>query len=827
MDLNQLKPDLCLITETWLNDSILSDSLNIKGYDLFRSDRNFNATSKTRAGGVCIYALKSLQTECILFEDSSHQSFSETLWLNCVLNERNFFVGCIYYPPDSNCDIQLAEYILDKREIVLRKNPACTFLVAGDLNNFNSDLLTDFSDLVQINKNPTRFEKILDKVLCSKPELYKPTSVINCYLSTDHLAVYCEPLQEKTERYHASFRKASFANREVFGITLDRVDMSLIDYSCPDLAFTQLNNLLLELLDVTCPIKTVRLSARDPNYMTPLLKSLLKKKYRMKKKDRISTEIENAIKMEIKKNLTKSKRGTKSWWQEVNYLTGRKNLTSTANHEPDELNQYFADICTSTEYIEPHVCNVSGYDSPEVSLQQIYSQLKRLKQTATGPDQIPYWVWKENAHSLAEPVLKILNLSILQTKVPSLLQTAKIVPIAKCKAPMGPEDYRPISITPVISRFFERIIMKNFISAQYNSWLPKNQHGFRNSASTTTAMICLQQEIASFQKSKADYIQILSIDLSKAFDRAQHSIIIDKLQSVRPEINPFIINWIANFLQDRKIFTESNSQRSNLLCINQGVPQGTVLGPPLFNTVSYDLDLESTNSARIIKFADDANSVIAGFGSVENTMKVLEEIKTWCSTNNFILNEGKTKLMTVKPNDISLVPQAFDGIEQVEELKILGVLFDSRLTFSSHIKSLCKKVTSSIYLLYRLKTFGMNISALDILYKILVQSKITYALPVWACANSTELADVDKVQRRALKLGVTSTFTPIFELIENHDNKLLQSSSKQDHILHSKLPKRETYAENRLKEKAVAAHEKLEKHFKLFPARALRNKNFL
>ena len=217
---------------------------------------------------------------------------------------------------------------------------------------------------------------------------------------------------------------------------------------------------------------------------------------------------------------------------------------------------------------------------------------------------------------------------------------------------------------------------------------------------------------------------IISFLELEVIDYAKQEKIIDKLQSVRPEINPFIINWIANFLQDRKIFTESNSQRSNLLCINQGVPQGTVLGPLLFNTVSYDLDLESTNSARIIKFADDANSVIAGFGSVENTMKVLEEIKTWCSTNNFILNEGKTKLMTVKPNDISLVPQAFDGIEQVEELKILVVLFDSRLTFSSHIKSLCKKVTSSIYLLYRLKTFGMNISALDILYKFWCRVKL-------------------------------------------------------------------------------------------------------
>ena len=74
-------------------------------------------------------------------------------------------------------------------------------------------------------------------------------------------------------------------------------------------------------------------------------------------------------------------------------------------------------------------------------------------------------------------------------------------------------------------------------------------------------------------------MRILSVDLSKAFDRVQHNLIVEKLSKVDPPTNNYIINWISNFLTDRQIYTQFEAQTSDLRLINQGVPQGTVLGP--------------------------------------------------------------------------------------------------------------------------------------------------------------------------------------------------------------------------------------------------------
>ena len=147
--------------------------------------------------------------------------------------------------------------------------------------------------------------------------------------------------------------------------------------------------------------------------------------------------------------------------------------------------------------------------------------------------------------------MKMFNRSLETNIVPSLMKRSGIFPIPKGKNPSEASDYRPVSITPVISRFFERMIMNCFVSEQYNYYLPRNQHGFRKHASTTTAMILSQQQTATFQKTKAGSVRILSVDLSKAFDRVQHHIVIKKLSQVTPEINPFIINWVASFLKNR------------------------------------------------------------------------------------------------------------------------------------------------------------------------------------------------------------------------------------------------------------------------------------
>ena len=163
-------------------------------------------------------------------------------------------------------------------------------------------------------------------------------------------------------------------------------------------------------------------------------------------------------------------------------------------------------------------------------------------------------------------------------------------------------------------------------------------------ASTTTAMISLQQQTATFQKTKADSVRILSVDLSKALDRVQHHIVIETLSQVTPEINPFIINWVASFLKNRLVFTECNNRKSRTAIISQGVPQGTVLGPILFNIATSEIDIEPVNTAEIIKFADDSYTIIPVYGSQDDSRNAMQHIKQWCSDNDFHVNDKKSKL---------------------------------------------------------------------------------------------------------------------------------------------------------------------------------------
>ena len=157
-------------------------------------------------------------------------------------------------------------------------------------------------------------------------------------------------------------------------------------------------------------------------------------------------------------------------------------------------------------------------------------------------------------------------------------------------------------------------------------------------------------------------------------------------------------------------------------------------------------------------------------------------------------------------------------------MKILGVTFDYKLTFQPHINNLCKKLSSSCYLLSRLKSFGMKLSELEHIYEYLIESQITYALPVWACANITTLKSIDRVQEKEIKLGIIRKFNPIDSLIERTNASLLQQAGKNNfHILHHLVPEREDYSTSRLRNRtAHAQYQKLEKYMKLFPQRATR-----
>ena len=210
------------------------------------------------------------------------------------------------------------------------------------------------------------------------------------------------------------FRDQRYQNVFNFNNQLSYEDFTYVyTTSDPDIAMMGLLDHLKGVLDLNCPLKKVKLSNKDPHYITPLVKHLLKKRNQLNRKrnHRQVSLLTDQIRNLIKDNMLKGsgRRGTQKWWNVVNQHTGRKqNSITQIPFTPDEICNFFTDISTQHDPINlPPLEVVGNSPIPELSLHQIYYSLLGLKKTAVGYDQLPTWVFKDNAHILAEPIHSI------------------------------------------------------------------------------------------------------------------------------------------------------------------------------------------------------------------------------------------------------------------------------------------------------------------------------------------------------------------------------------------------------------------------------------
>ena len=186
--------------------------------------------------------------------------------------------------------------------------------------------------------------------------------------------------------------------------------------TCVDSAVDSLTSDIHSMMDDCFPFKTVRMSSRDPAWITPLVKVLLKKRNKLQIKNPDSAnEISKRIAQQIKENrkaLTTHKTGSGMWWKNVDKLSNRKDRTNF-NYEQSfihNLNNYFGELCHDKEYIGPsplHITDDMKNMLPQLTLSQVFYALSNIKRTATGPDLIPYWIWKDHAEVFAPVILEI------------------------------------------------------------------------------------------------------------------------------------------------------------------------------------------------------------------------------------------------------------------------------------------------------------------------------------------------------------------------------------------------------------------------------------
>ncbi|KAK1795717.1 hypothetical protein P4O66_001026 [Electrophorus voltai] len=323
-------------------------------------------------------------------------------------------------------------------------------------------------------------------------------------------------------------------------------------------------------------------------------------------------------------------------------------------------------------------------------------------------------VLKACADQLAPVFTNIFNLSLTLGIVPSSFKRSTIVPVPKKPRPSDLNDYRPVALTSVVMKCFEKLV-RDFITSSLPASMDPLQFAYRHNRSTDDAIAhLLHTTLTHLDEGRGNYVKMLFTDHNQ-------------------------YGWAT---------------ASSTLTLSTGAPQGCVLSPLLYSLYTYDCTATSSSNI-IVKFADD--TVVVGLISDNDERAYLEEIKhleNWCQENNLLLNISKTKEMIVdcsKKQERHYQPVRISGttVERVDSFRYLGVHILQDLSWSRHTSSLAKKARQRLYHLRRLRDFRLPSKVLRNFYTCTIESILTGNITVWF-GNST------KQDRQALQRVVRS-----------------------------------------------------------------------
>ena len=226
----------------------------------------------------------------------------------------------------------------------------------------------------------------------------------------------------------------------------------------------------------------------------------------------------------------------------------RSSSINLDNNSLVRLNDYFANLCYDESYVRPIDMDIpDSVKPPEISELCVWNTLVHVKKTATGPDNLPYWIWKDCAELLTPVVTHVWNLSLSTHTWPDSWKRANVNPLPKVDMPVEDSDYRSINVTPVIARLFEKVVYHTQAKSVIENILSHTQFAYRQAGNCTNALLAIQHQTYKYlDSSDCSAVRIFTMDFSKAFDFVNHTILSAKLKQL--PLNPYIINWYQSFL---------------------------------------------------------------------------------------------------------------------------------------------------------------------------------------------------------------------------------------------------------------------------------------
>ncbi len=779
------------VSETWLDETITDAEVNITGYVLERRDR------RRDGGGVCVYIRKDIvfnRHSELETEDMEFLAIDVIL-----PKTKPILIGMCYRPPkDNNFYNKLETQLSNSPHFVQQEMYLLGDFNTDVSTNSNTGLnksLKNFMKMFgffQIINSHTRITSTsastIDLIVVSDVDRVSQSGVIPCSFS-DHDIIFCTRKLDRgffNKHNVVNIRSMKTYDSEVFKGKLKSLNWSdILDVDNVNLAWSMFSNMFKKVIEEVAPIREIRAKQRSQLWFTGEVRDLIQARDQAHSKFRQTKNNEDYLEFKKLRNLTQHKIQSlkrdfilnqlnenqsypKKLWSSLKQLgmpTKSKSSSSQIGLKCENSNDIIFESKTVANKFNKFFCNIAAklvkklkqrpfdnekitefykekgvipnaFSLSNVSIEIVRKQLASLNVTkSTGCDGIAARFLKDAADVIATPIAHIINLSLKTGTVPKEFKTARVVPLYKKGDRSQEGNYRPVSILPIVSKVFERLVHDQLY--QYlcnNSLIYEFQSGFRPMFSTDTALTYLGDKIR-FNMDKGLFTGVVLLDLQKAFDTVDHSILISKLRAIGAD--NIVIKWFSSYLCDRKQFVDIHGTYSSEEEISCGVPQGSILGPLLFTM--YVNDMSSAVTCDLCLYADDSMLLVRG-KDVKQLERILEnemnEISKWLQENRLSLHLGKTesilfgtkhRLKKVSQMDITCNNVK---IEAKSSVKYLGVTLDQDISGKTMGDNVVKKINSVLKFLYRKNSY-LKYNHRKLLSSALIQSRFDYGYNIY------------------------------------------------------------------------------------------------
>lgn len=791
--LAEFEVDVFCICETWLTDVHF---LNIPGYHILRKDRS------EPYGGVLIGVRRGIEFHSLPVPNAGSIEV-----VACSIKMRDFTCSIlsVYIPP--NCPFS-AEPL---RQILNSVPEPC--MILGDFNAHGMawgscrddgrskiimEILDDFRFSILNDGSYTRINHInnpscLDLSLCtSSIALNCSWKTVNDPFGSDHLPIvinYSKSGQILQDRC-VMFDLTKHVNWRSFSIKVSKVVDGIQDGSNLKQNYSIFARGVVDALcsSQTKSIPTVQQGKRTPTIWwddecTDALqaKSKMFKQFRRtgSQKDYIDYKRLEALFVRITK---KKKRGYwRSFVESLDKDTALTTLWSTArklrnssysstpvdNYSEEWMTRFAKKICpdfVSTDNVYLDVDNsqhsMNNIASP-FTIEEFEFALESSKNSCPGLDGIKFNVLAKLPEEAKLFLLSLFNNFIIENVCPDEWREVKVIGILKpSKDPSSEDSYRPICLLPCPRKLLEKMILNRLEPLiEKSGVLSKTQYGFRRGRGTRDCLALLATNVQIAFNRKEELAAVF-LDVAGAYD----SVIIDKLCSKLYSIGvpTFLSNFLLNLLSKKKMTFYLNNVAKISRDSYFGLPQGSCLSPFLFNIYTNDMDNCIADECYLIQYADDSVIWVAGKDRIVMQTSLQQSINNlviWGDSHGFSYSNEKTELMVFSRKRSPANLKVFlygSEVKLVHETKYLGIWYDPKMTWKTHINYLLKKCQKRVNFLRTITGtwWGAHPKLLLTLYNTTILSVLEYGSFVFDQAAKTHMLKLCRLQNRCIRISL-------------------------------------------------------------------------